>query len=275
MKKLFTIFVLAAIIILSPAVYADDASGFYSIDVSTHGDWVGVYGSDGYFIAGSSSEESTWQLPEYAALSFTTLFGSDPGFWTWYDSSAEVEVPEAEMAVTGNAPFSDSTASARRASCFYDADGVNVIVTLTKEAYVTVYTADYDNPYNNSDAREGVAVLYDKDMNKLAEYALIEYQSGTYLTFKAPAGTSTFEIASVSGANSVVLGVFFDTAFGVTEEETTPAVVETPAQADEVSAVADVVVSAPQTGDISCYMLAIMILCIGTMVIIKKQKAKS
>lgn len=280
MKKLLTIFVLLTLIVsFTCAVYADDASGFYSIDTDTHGNWVGVYGSDGYLIPNASSETSTWQLPKYASLSFTTTSGSDPSWNLWYDSTSGTEVPAEQLAVTGNAPYTDNTASARRAACVYDGGGLDAVITLTQEAYVTVYTADYDKPYNTVDPRENTATLYDKDMKKIAEYELKDYSNGLYLTFKAPVGTTTLEIVNnvtTGPSNSVILGVFFDTKLGGAKQntaaETTSAIITKDTTVADKSA-SEAVNNAPQTGDATGIMISLIVCSIGMYIVTKKAKS--
>jgi len=220
MKKLF-ICLASALIILTMVIPVSAASlTDSSMDMDTHGDWVGKYGADGYYFPGDGVDDADVdKIPSYASLSFLNYNDEEPAKYTWYDQDRSIDEAEARIA---NAPIIDPATSYRRASCIYDGEGMLITVDVGAESkIVTLYFLDYDE-----NSRDMLLIVTDEDGNELYADELDAFSGGQYFSATV-SGKVTYELMLVSGSNTVVSGVFFDPDPNAAVAEV--AVVEAPA----------------------------------------------
>ena len=74
MKKLFAA-ILSALTVASMASFAAAADPALTLDTETRGDWVGKYGTEGYYILGASYEEPIVKMPENTTIEVTDFTG--------------------------------------------------------------------------------------------------------------------------------------------------------------------------------------------------------
>jgi hypothetical protein len=160
------------------------AASFLSLDAATQGTWQGVYGGDGYALAGDATS-----LPAYAQVS---LAGKDD--WTWVSSTSDVRALQR--------PGSGD----RIASCWYTWTSFTIDVNLVdgQTHQVGIYALDWDN-YNNRTERFDVidaatgAVL---DTRTIADL-----RGGQYLSWNV-SGHVQIRVTNLA-SNAVVGGLFF------------------------------------------------------------------
>lgn len=209
MKGQTAVLIIFIMILLTVFIHAD--SPVFTIDTETHGDWVGIYGNDGYFIPGGTEDTCTYKLPEYVKMDFLDVYGGGIQYWLWYNSSDESTYTSEKLSCAPNALYSDETKTTRVASCVFNDSAVDILLSLGDTSrYVTIYTGDFDQPYNGSEARVMLVSLYDEDYNIICDYELTNSSRGCYFTFQT-SGNVIFEVMTISGTNSVIQGVFFDT----------------------------------------------------------------
>ena len=190
MRKLFLLLTfLAAVFSAQPAL--GQSASFVKSDVVTSGNWMGVYGSDGYAIEGGNSS-----LPAYV----TSLTPSGNFTYTWE---------------TGGSNTQDlQNGSSRIAACWCSNTNFQFTLTMTGTHQVAIYLLDWDG-YNGGRA-EGVQIT-DTSGNVLAmTQSYSSFRQGVYSVFSIT-GTAVIQIINQNGSsNSVASGIFFDTTTVVT-----------------------------------------------------------
>jgi hypothetical protein len=267
MKKLATVLsILIAAVILTTAAFAGD----FIMDTTTRGDWVGKYGSEGYFIPGDTYENSVVKLPAYATVNVTNMFGEEvTACWAFWDETTGAECENDPLA----ALWIDEAKSARRAACQYDGSALDINIDVGAETkLVSVYINDFDAATAGANRVMDVSLL-DKDGNELAFTTLEDSVGGIYLTAEVT-GSVTFDIVKVDGPNAVYSGIFFDAVPGAAAAETEAPAVET--KPDEAVTVAapvetETVTTAPQTADVVLLAAVLALVAGGTAISIKKR----
>jgi len=201
--------------IMSVGVSAASAQ-LIKIDKGTSGNWVGTYGSDGYYII--IDDDSLNKLPSYAKVSFEDGWGALPQYWVWRDSETEkgnmaVEAFEGEGTPWyhyGGVPlYKNADKEFYIAACYYDGSNLVTRVEVGSEPkIVSLYMADYDC----SPGRErgiGVTVYDEKDNPLVPLFEVDEYTAGCYLVFEI-SGSVIINYEITAGENLVLSGLFFD-----------------------------------------------------------------
>ncbi|MDD4774215.1 MAG: hypothetical protein PHZ09_11555 [Eubacteriales bacterium] len=246
MKKLFPAIIL--ILILTVNVIAADTNKI-SADTVTKGDWVGNYGSDGYFLFANSEEGCTDKLPEYVTeFSYSTIFGEEVRYHQWWEGTADDVSGIVEANAFEDAIWTDETKTSRYIPAIFDGSGVTLTIDVgSAESTVALYACDWGD-----DGRCVTVTLYDAGGNELDNYDLVEFPHGTYITATVT-GKVEFEFAYYdavklgSPSNAVVSAVFFDSA-PAEEPAAETAVPEADEPATE-AAPAQEPAAAPQTYD--------------------------
>ena len=282
MKKNLTILstILALMMVLAVSISAASAVINPTQDADTHGDWVGKYGAEGYILFAGSDAEDNNNTPAYATVTHESVFGEASSRAVWYDGATAAEVHENDAA----ALYTDDTATARRAACIYNTNGLNVTVDIgSEQKLVTFYCTDFD-----SNGRALLMTAYDEDGNELDSADIVEFIPGKYITVKM-SGQVRFETVLVEATNVVLSGIFFDAdpdavpaaevapaqtlpevEVAVTEGETLPAVEEAPS-AETAPVAAPSTETAPATFDMSTMLV---IAAVAAVVIIAKKKVR-
>ena len=182
MRKLFLLLTFIAVVFSAQPALGQSAT-FVKSDVVTSGNWMGVYGSDGYAIEGGNSS-----LPAYV----TSLTPSGNFTYTWE---------------TGGSNTQDlQNGSSRIAACWCSNTNFQFTLTMTGTHQVAVYLLDWDG-YNGGRA-EGVQIT-DTSGNVLAmTQSYSSFRQGVYSVFSVT-GTAVIQIINQNGSsNSVASGIF-------------------------------------------------------------------
>ncbi len=166
-----------------PAPPPPTSARFVKSDMSTRGNWKGVYGSEGYSIAGANAS-----LPTYATFATTTPQ------WTW---AAQTTSPSA-LTLPDN--------SSRIAACWYSATEVGFDFGLTDGQTHLVSVYFYDA--TSSGRQQTVDVIDRTTRSVLDTRSLANFANGVYLSWEV-AGNVTIRLTP-SNVNAVGSAVFFD-----------------------------------------------------------------
>jgi hypothetical protein len=153
-----------------------------TLDTQTQGQWLGVYGADGYSVAGDTAK-----LPAYAQVTTTGqahVWDANPD-----DARALQRAGGGSVAATwfGTPDFS-----------------VDVNMTDGQARRLALYFLDWD-----SVARRERVDLYDADSGQLLDSEVVSnFHDGTYLVWTLK-GHVRFDFTSTLGDNAVLAGLFF------------------------------------------------------------------
>jgi hypothetical protein len=198
-------------------------------DSTTQGTWNGVYGRDGFTLAGGAVA-----APSYAQMSFV-----GQSTWTWASSTTDVRGLQRSSSTTD-----------RLAATWYSSTGFNIDLNLADGSShaVAVYGVDWDGLARQQrveivDAMTGIV---------LDGQTLSTFSNGGYLIWRL-SGHVLIRVTRLQGPNAVLSGIFFDVPTGATPPTirltsptatttvTAPAVVTVEADAQDVDAtIADV-----------------------------------
>jgi hypothetical protein len=174
---------IVACLLTASALFAESASvNFLGVDTDTRGKWNGVYGTDGYDIAGIGSK-----LPSYAKISYKDC--KDFAWAETTDVRALQRVGDDQNCV---------------AACKYGS-GFTIDVTVEGEAKtVSFYCLDWDT----TDRSMTIQAIDPENKKVLNEQTVKNFHDGIYLSYTVK-GHVQFKITKVTGENIVISGVFF------------------------------------------------------------------
>ncbi len=190
-RRLFSIALISGLLFLALASPGRASTAtFLPLDTTTTGNWVGVYGHDGFIIPNDASSP-----PAYA-----TVTSSGATAYTWANPSSD---PRALLL--------NPTSSQRIASTFYTGTSMSFGINLTdgKPHQVALYLMDLET---NSRA-ETIAILDTSTSTVLDSRPLSGFQSGKYAIWTLQ-GNVTIKVTYTGGLNAVVGGIFFDPSAG-------------------------------------------------------------
>jgi len=169
-----------------PASAPVATAAFVKSDTTTAGNWKGVYGAEGYSIAGASGS-----LPSYAT--FTTYAPQ----WIW---QAQTIAPSA-LALPGNT-------TGRIAACWYSATQARFDLSFNDgQAHrISLYFLDD----SASGRQQRIDVIDRASGAVLDSRSLANFSTGVYLTWNITGNVSI--VLTPSAVNAVASGVFFDVA---------------------------------------------------------------
>jgi len=158
---------------------------FCSSDRLTRGDWIGHYGSQGYFIADHATN-----LPPYA-----TVQPSNTQDYIW--AFPGLDATNALLLSNG---------AGRIASCLFSFSPFEIEMSFDDGLahQVSLYFLDWDKTAR----RTAIRVLDPATIAVLDEQTIADFEQGAYLTWSIR-GKVTFELTSLMG-NAAVSGVFID-----------------------------------------------------------------
>jgi subtilisin family serine protease len=164
------------------------SAAFVKIDAATQGNWQGVYGSDGYNVAGDQLLNPGYVTPAAA--------GQNP--FTWIPSTSDARALQKA-----------SNPSDRVAAGWYTGSSFTVDLPITdaNTHQLAVYCLDWDT----TSRRETVDIL-DASGNVLSSQSLTgSFNSGVYLVWNV-SGHVKVRVTLTGGANAVTSGLFFGAA---------------------------------------------------------------
>lgn len=178
----------------TPAVVNGTATAsFVSADAATHGNWKGVYGSDGYNVLGDASS-----YPAYAAV--TAAGKSD---WTWQSSTTDVDALQKAVVVD------------RVAGCWYSASPFTIDIRITdgQPHRISLYCLDSD-----FSGRSETVQVSDGDSGAILNSQIVSgFGHGIYVTWDV-GGHVKLTVTGNSGPNAVLSGIFFGPSGAPTQQ---------------------------------------------------------
>jgi hypothetical protein len=159
---------------------------FLGANTATGGTWKGVFGREGFQLAGESAK-----LPSYAGG--VTFAGKTDHVWNW--------------STTDTAALQKSSAADRLAACWYASSSFDVRVnpTDTQTHKVSFYCLDWDM----ANRTQKVEALDSETGALLHSTTVSGFQKGTYLSYDFK-GSVIFRFTRTGPYNAVVSGLFFD-----------------------------------------------------------------
>jgi ELWxxDGT repeat protein len=161
---------------------------FVKTDTTTQGTYTGVYGSGGYYVAGSSSEVQ----PTYATLDIPRNLQE----YTWASNTTAI-----------NALQDSPGSSARVAGCIYSdfpSFNFNINITDGQTHQVALYLLDYDSQHRS----ETITITNYATNQVLDTETVSNFTGGKYLVWNL-SGDVNITITNSGGLNEVLSGVFF------------------------------------------------------------------
>ncbi len=157
---------------------------FVKTDTTTKGTWKGVYGADGFAMAGS-----TTSLPASVQL---TLSGQDQHVW-----AATTQDPRALQKPTG---------TDRIMAAWYSGGSFNLNLKLADLRQVALYCVD-EQP--GPEARKQFVDIIDPTTNAVVDSREVaDFAGGKWLVWNL-SGDVQLRVSRVAGANAVLSGIFF------------------------------------------------------------------
>ena len=178
---------------LLTVLVADPAKGrFVAQDSTTLGNWKGVYGTEGHFIVGNSTN---WADPN---KHITVVSGNYFPFDT--NSAAAFALERADTTTVTN----------RFSACLYDADTLLLNISLPSGSTnrVAVY---FMEPQNTRTER--VELLDATGLTVLDTRTVSNLNNAVYLTYDIN-GPAKLRVTRLSGGNAILSGIFIGTAVG-------------------------------------------------------------
>jgi hypothetical protein len=184
-----------ALTVNSQTTNSGPTAGFIKADTAVQGNWIGVYGSDGYDLAAGLQSPAGGQLP------YGTYAVQNQLNWTWAATTPDVRALET------------NTQGARVAATWYNAT-FSFDVNLTGTHQVALYVIDWDSKGRNEtvkivDANNSANLLDSRTIpDTSTQTTSAKFVNGTYLVWNI-SGHVTITITANSGPNCVVAGIFF------------------------------------------------------------------
>ena len=185
-----------------------------TIDTATQGNWVGVYGADGYILPnylggqgavisnaamnGKATDKAV--LPSWVS---NYTYGAPGQGFVWDSTTLDVRAPQDPDNPGGN----------RVANTIFDGDySITLDIAQATEFELGIYALDWDSTSRNIDITVNGETL---DINNAAN----EYNQGTWglWTIDAPVGALNIDITQQAGANSTISAITFDAVAAVPE----------------------------------------------------------
>jgi hypothetical protein len=173
-------------------VVSPNTAQFVKADAATKGNWVGVYGADGYIIPNDANNP-----PGYVNVVITGA-----GTYTWFPSTTDVR-----------APLINTSSSNRIASTFYAQSSETFDLNFTDGQLhqVALYCLDYDT----SQRSQTIQVIDATTLNILDTQTLATFNGGVYEVWNVT-GHVLLKVTNTSSLNAAVSGLFFRSFTGIT-----------------------------------------------------------
>lgn len=159
----------------------------FATDTTTHGNWIGSYGGDGYLIPNGPS-----YLPSYAAVSV-----SQASIYTWAAQTSDIR------ALSSGPNTTTGVASAYTANSF----DVNIYFTDSYLHRISLYLLDFD-----TSTRSEVITINDMNTGAVLDRETVSsFHNGAYANFELQ-GNVRINVTSNGPGSAVVSGIFFGPA---------------------------------------------------------------
>jgi hypothetical protein len=184
-------------LLAASAVFAASVTFAATIDTTTQGNWIGVYGQGGYILNAFDSGVDRAVLP-----SFVSGYSSTPtSQYEWASGTSDSRALQD--------PAHPSNASDRNAATTYGSSFTfTVDVSKATDFNLSVYALDWDSSGRDVTLSvNGDAVR----VNNTTAGLLNAYHNGEWVTWNvnAPVGPLTIDVTYNSGANAVISAVMF------------------------------------------------------------------
>jgi hypothetical protein len=178
-------------------------------DFETTGNWVGAFGSEGYWIYTHPGDDSAKNLPDYATATF-----AEEQTYTWWDSEdgEPAHEDDEELAALREASaMVRPDGNSRIAACWYETYNFTLTINVgDTPRKVTLYMNDYDG-YSRA-AEVTVRNANGRSMQENPAQKVIfdvdDYLHGCYISYEI-SGEVMFDFECFNG-NVVLSGIFFD-----------------------------------------------------------------
>ncbi|WP_165073867.1 fibronectin type III domain-containing protein [Paludisphaera rhizosphaerae] len=165
------------------------SAAYVGTDATTQGDWLGVYGGDGYKLAGDDTDD-----PDYATVSI------DDGVEHTWDPNPGSSTTRALQRADG---------SGRVAATWFNTSEFAVVVDVTPSDDATHRISLYLLDWDAGGRTERIDVVSLATGDVLDSRNASDFAGGAYLTWDVR-GAVRFRVVHDGGSNAVVSGVFFD-----------------------------------------------------------------
>ncbi len=171
--------------LVAPVTVPASAS-FVKMDTATQGSWRGVYGTNGYAVAGDQTSNPSYVSPAPAGEST----------WIWASSTAAVRALQ-----------KPSNPTNRIAAAWYNSTSFTIDLNIsdTAQHQIALYCLDWDW----TSRRETVAILDAKGNVLNTQSLTASFNGGVYLVWNVT-GHVVIRVTLVAGPNAVASGLFFD-----------------------------------------------------------------
>jgi uncharacterized Rmd1/YagE family protein len=173
---------------------SSSSAAFVKSDPTTHGNWKGVYGADGFNIVGDAVN-----YPSYALVT-----PAGQASYTWASSTSDTRA--LQKSATGSTD--------RVAATWYSATQFSIDVKLTDSQthQLALYAVDWDNWGGGRSER--VDIVDDNTGNVLNSQTISGFQNGVYLVWNLT-GSVTVRVTNLNPpSNAVIEGLFFGPGSG-------------------------------------------------------------
>jgi hypothetical protein len=157
---------------------------FITTDATTRGNWIGVYGSDGYSVI-----QDSVAMPAYAQVTL-----NQASIFTWSDTTTDVRA------------LQRASGTGRIAATWFNATAFDITLNFTDgQAHdVAFYSVDW-----NTFARAQRFDVFDAATNTLlATQSISGFHNGVYTVWRL-SGHVRVRVTKNAGDNAVVSGIFF------------------------------------------------------------------
>jgi hypothetical protein len=172
---------------VAPGLGSGPSAVFLRTDVTTQGNWRGVYGTDGYSVTADAQS-----LPAFA-----TITPTGKADWTWAGSTSDLRAPLR----------SGAGSSARIAACWYSDTSFQIDLALNDGLVhqLSLYALDWD-----SGGRLQTIDFLDPGTGALLDTRTMPaFQGGQHWVYQVR-GTVRIRLTRVEGYNAVLSAIFFD-----------------------------------------------------------------
>jgi hypothetical protein len=197
------------------AIFVASAASAATIDTTTQGNWIGVYGKGGYilnafngggngnYLGAASTANDLVSLPNFIS---SYSYSSNAQQYVWATGTTDVRALQD--------PAHPSVPSDRNAATTFNGGDYSVTLNVSKatDFNLSVYALDWDN-FNGRDITLSINGLNPVEVNNTTPGLLGAYHNGEWVTWNinAPVGPLTIDIhQNASGAsNSVISAIMF------------------------------------------------------------------
>ncbi len=173
-------------------VSSPNSAEFVKADTTTKGNWIGVYGADGFIIPNDVNNP-----PNYVSVGVT---GANP--YTWFSSTTDIR-----------APFTNTSGSNRIAATYYSQSSETFDLNFTDGQLhqIALYCLDFDT----STRTQAIQIIDATTLNVLDTQTVANFNGGIYEVWNVT-GHVKVQVINTNSLNAAVSGLFFRSFAGMT-----------------------------------------------------------